>query len=130
MATLRKELRLNARASDVWAAFEDVGAVHERLARGFVVDTKLQPGGRLVTFANGMVAFEAIITVDSEAQRLAYAIRGSPNLTHHNASFEVVADGAGARVVWVADLLPDALAETIGAMMDAGCVAMAKTLDG
>lgn len=130
MATVRKELRLKASPDAVWAAFEDIGAIHTRLAQGFVTDTKLQPGGRLVTFANGMVAFEAIITIDTDARRLAYAVTGSANLTHHSASFEVVPDGAGSRVVWLADFLPDAAAGTIGGMMEAGCAAMARTLDG
>ncbi len=130
MATVRKELHLKASPDAVWSAFEDVGAIHERLARGFVTDTKLQPGGRLVTFANGMVAFEAVITVDAEARRLAYAVTGSPNLTHHSASFAVTPDGTGSRVVWLADFLPDTAAGTIGGMMEAGVVAMATTHDG
>jgi len=33
-------------------------------------------------------------------------------------------------VVWVADLLPDAMAQAIGAMMEQGVAAMSKTLDG
>ena len=39
------------------------------------------------------------------------------------------AQGAGSHVVWVADLLPDAMAQAIGAMMEQGAAAMRKTLE-
>jgi len=130
MATIRKTVQLAAAPDAVWVAFEDFGAVHTRLAPGFVTATALEPGGRRVTFANGFVAFETLITMDPKARRLVYAITDSPNLTHHSASFEVLPDGAGSRVVWTADLLPDAAAERVGGMMADGCAAMAKALDG
>jgi len=130
MATIRKELKLSATPDKVWAAFEDVGAIHTRLAQGFVTDTELVPAGRDVTFANGFQAFEALITVDKAARRLAYAVQNSPNLTHHSASFEIGPDGSGTKVVWIADLLPDAMAPMIGGMMEEGVKAMRKTLDG
>ncbi len=130
MATIRKTVHLAAAADAVWATFADFGAVHTRLAPGFVTATALEPGGRWVTFANGFVAFETLVTMDSAARRLAYAITDNPNLTHHSASFEVLPDGDGSRVVWTADLLPDDAAERVGAMMEDGCAAMAKALGG
>ena len=47
----------------VWDAVRDVGAIHDRLAPGFVIDTVLEDGGaaRVVTFGNGMVARELIV---------------------------------------------------------------------
>jgi len=128
MATIRKDLRVGRPPGEVWEAFKDVGAIHTRLARGFVTDTKLENGARMVTFANGVVARELIVTVDDAGRRLAYAVIESPNLSHHSASFQVFEDGAGARIVWIADLLPDAAAETIGAMMEAGVESMRTTL--
>jgi carbon monoxide dehydrogenase subunit G len=128
MATVRTELRTSAHPDDVWAAFRDFGAVHERLAPGFVVATRLEPGARVVTFANGMIAREALITMDDARRRLVYAVTGNERLTHHSASFEVLPDGTGARVVWTADMLPDAAADTVGPMMEAGTAAMAKRL--
>jgi hypothetical protein len=58
MATIRKEISIAARAEEVWDAVRDVGALHTRLVPGFVIDTRLEPGARIVTFANGMVARE------------------------------------------------------------------------
>ena len=130
MATIRKEAHIDRPPAEVWAAFADVGAVHTRLARGFVTNTELIEGARMVTFANGMVAKELIVTVDSEARRLVYAVVGIPNLVHHNASFQVFEDGVGSRVVWVADVAPDTAVGTIGGMMEAGMAAMRATLNG
>ncbi len=130
MASIRKEIVIEASPKRVWDAVRDVGAVHERLAPGFVVDTRLEAGARVVTFANGLVARELIVDVDDEARRLAWAVVGSPRLTHHNASMQVFDDGdRGSRVVWIADLLPNEIGGTIAAMIEEGLGAMKKTLE-
>lgn len=134
MASLRREIQLNRNADDVWAAIRDVGTVHERLARGFVVDTTVdhRPNARVVTFANGAVVRELIVDVDDERRRIAYtAVEGPLGLTHHNASFEVQAGpGGGTLLVWVTDVLPDEAAPAVEGMMDQGVIAMRRTLDG
>lgn len=58
MATIRREIALKATVEQVWDVLRDIGALHTRLVPGFVVDTKLEPGARVVTFANGRVARE------------------------------------------------------------------------
>jgi carbon monoxide dehydrogenase subunit G len=129
MASIRKEIEIEVPADKVWDAVRDVGAVHRRLAPGFVVDTRLEDGARVVTFASGMVARELIVDVDDAARRLVWAVVGSPRLTHHNASMQVFADGnRGSRVVWIADLLPDEMAGYIAGMMEEGLATMKKTL--
>ena len=126
MASIRKEIPLDARAEEVWAAVRDVGALHTRLVPGFVTDTKLEPGARVVTFANGMVVKELIVDLDDEARRLVWSAVGG-RLSHHNASAQVFADGeTGSRLVWTADLLPDELAGDIRTMIDHGAAAMQK----
>ena len=128
MASLRREFKVEAPATRAWDALRDVWAVHTRLARGFVTDCRREGEDRIVTFANGLVARELIVDIDDAAMRLAYAAR-SERLAHHNASFQVFADGpARCRVLWIADLLPHAASDAIGAMMDAGVAAMRKTL--
>ena len=130
MASIRHEIFVDARAEAVWDAVRDVGAVHERLAPGFVVDTRLEEGARVVTFGNGLVARELIVDLDDGARRLCWAVVGSPRLTHHNASLQVFADGEQrSRVVWIADLLPDTAAVTIRAMIEQGMTVMKKTLE-
>src|SRR5438270_13724935 len=121
MASIHKEIVIEASPKRVWDAVRDVGAVHERLAPGFVVDTRLEAGARVVTFANGLVARELIVDVDDEARRLAWAVVGSPRLTHHNASMQVFDDGdRGSRVVCIADLLPNEIGGTIATMIGEG----------
>jgi carbon monoxide dehydrogenase subunit G len=126
MASIRKEIPLDARAEDVWAAVRDIGALHTRLVPGFVTDTKLESGARIVTFANGMIVKELIVDLDDKARRLVWSAVGG-RLSHHNASAQVFADGDGrSRLVWTADLLPDELAGDIRTMMDHGAAAMQK----
>ena len=128
MATIRKEIRTRARPDAAWDAMRDIGALHERLVVGFVVDTRLDGDARIVTFANGMQVRELIVGIDEKARRLAYSVVGG-SFTHHNASAEIVPDGDGSRVIWTADLLPDSVASNIEAMMEQGAQAMKRTLD-
>ena len=129
MASIHKEILIEASAESVWAAVRDVGALHHRLVPGFVVDTRLEEGARVVTFGNGLVARELIVDLDDEARRLVWSARGG-RLTHHNASAQVFADGAGrSRLVWIADLLPHELAADIRAMVEQAAAVMKKTLE-
>jgi uncharacterized protein YndB with AHSA1/START domain len=127
MASIRKELLLPTPPETVWAAFMDVGAVHTRLAPGFVTDCRMDGPDRIVTFANGLTTRELIVDVDDAARRLAYSAR-SERLRHHSASFQVFPDPGGCRVVWIADVLPDEAAIVVGQMMEAGVAAMRKAL--
>ena len=130
MATVHREVEIGRSGSAVWDAIRDVGAIHKRLVPGFVVDCRLSGDSRLVTFANGMVIRELIVSVDDQRCRHAWSARGEP-LTHHNASIQVFADGdSKCRVVWIADLLPDEAAATVGGMISQGLEAMKRTLEG
>ena len=129
MASIHKEITLDASPDRVWAAIRDVGAVHTRLARQFVIDTRLDGDTRIVTFANGEVVRERIVDIDDRARRLAYAVVDW-RTTHHNASFQVVPDGdARCRLVWITDLLPDTLEELINGFIEQGCTAIKRTLE-
>ena len=128
MATLRKQIALDAGAANVWAALRDFGAVHTRVAPGFLTKLEMDKGDRVLTFFNGLVARERLITVDDEDCRLVYAVvDGQP--THYNASVQVFPEGGGSRVVWTIDLLPNELAPAIGGMMDHAAGFMKKTLE-
>ena len=128
MASIRKEIVVDASASDVWAALRDWGALHERLAPGFVTDTRLDGGDRIVTFANGAVVREVLIDLDDEACRLAWSIVDGP-YTHHNGVAQVFSeDEHHARFVWTTDLMPDELAPRTAQMMEQGTSAIKKTL--
>jgi carbon monoxide dehydrogenase subunit G len=129
MATIRKQITVKATVEQVWDAMRDIGALHTRLVPGFVVDTKAEPGARVVTFANGRVVRERIVTIDDDSRRLVWSATGDL-LTHHNGSAQVLADPDGrTRIVWIADLLPDSVAGAIDQMMEDGMTAMRTALD-
>jgi hypothetical protein len=128
MATVRKEVRTRARPDQVWDAIRDIGALHTRLVPGFVVDTRLEPNARIVTFANRVTVREPIVTLDEAAMRLVWTVEGLPT-THYNASAQVIPGQNATRVVWIADFLPDGMAGDIDAAMEAGAKAMKAALD-
>jgi len=127
MATLRKEIPVANAAIPVWHAIRDFGQVHTKVAPGFLTGLKMDNGDRIVTFFNGVVARERLVTADDEARRLVYAVvEGRPS--HYNASVEVLPEGDGSRIVWTIDLLPNELAPAIEGMMDQALGTMKKTL--
>ena len=130
MACIYKEIAIDAPADSVWSAVRDVGAVHERLVPGVLTDTRLEAGARVVTFANGLVVRELIVDVNDERRRLAYTAVGG-RTTHHHASIQVLAEGAGAsRLVWITDLLPAEMAKPVAALVEQGAAVMKQTLEG
>jgi carbon monoxide dehydrogenase subunit G len=128
MATIIKTIEIDAPVEAVWDAVADFGAVHRRFAPGFVTHVELIEGARMVTFANGLVAKELFLGVDHDVRRLAYSVR-TERFTHHSASFQVSDLGGGrSRLVWTADVLPDAVAPTVAGMMDEGLKVAKETL--
>jgi hypothetical protein len=74
MATLHKDIFIQARPEQIWDAVRDVGALHTRLVPGFVRDTRVEGETRVVTFANGAKAREA-----ASCGRLTYSLTSEPN---------------------------------------------------
>jgi carbon monoxide dehydrogenase subunit G len=129
MASIRKEFLVQAPVAFVWDAIKDVGAVHTRLAKGFVLDTKLADGARTVTFANGTAVRELIVDINDEERRLAYSVVGG-RATHHNAYIQASADVPGqTKVLWVTDLLPNEMRVPIAQMVEIGAAAIKQTLE-
>lgn len=129
MASIHKEMILTASADAVWDAVRDYGAVHTRLAPGFVIDTTMDDNTRIVTFANGVTAREVLVDCDDTRRRLVYAI-ANERIKHYNASVQVADGGDGTRFVWIIDLLPNDIAPYISAQMELGIAAMKKKLEG
>ena len=74
MASIHKDIFIDAHPDDVWDAVRDFGALHTRLVPGFVLDTRLDGDARIVTFSNGTVARELLVDCDEARRRLVYAI--------------------------------------------------------
>lgn len=128
MATLKRQIALSASAATVWSAIKDFGAVHTRVAPGFLTKLEMDKGDRIVTFFNGMVARERLVTSDDEDCRLVYSVVEG-RASHYNAAVQVFPEGDGSRLVWTIDLLPNDLAPAIGGMMDHAAGFMKKTLE-
>ena len=128
MASIHKDIPIDAHPDDVWAAVRDFGNLHTRLAPGFVTDSKLDGDARIVTFANGTVARELLVDCDDARRRLVYAINNE-RVSHYSASVQVLAEGAArSRLIWIVDVLPNAMAPYIDSQMDLGALAVQKTL--
>ena len=128
MASIHKDIAIEAHPDDVWSAVSDFGAVHKRLAPGFVLDARLEGEARIVTFANGMVARELLVDRDDTRRRLVYAVI-SERVKHYNASVQVLATGEGhARLIWTVDVLPNEVAPFVADQMDQAALAMKNAL--
>jgi len=129
MASVRKEIVIDARAEEAWDALRDWGAPHERLVPGFVVATRLDGADRIVTFFNGSVVRELLVDRDDDTRRLAWSVVDGP-YSHHNASAQIIAEDPGRIVfVWVADFLPNDLANRIDELMERGIAVIKQTLE-
>jgi carbon monoxide dehydrogenase subunit G len=128
MASVRLEMSVAADPVKVWDAVRDVGAIHTRLAPGFVTGVTLEDGARVVTFANGIEARELIVDCDDVARRLVWSVVGG-RMTHHNGALQIFPAATGCRVVWTADILPHALKAPIRDMMQQGMDAMKRKLE-
>ncbi|HJU32718.1 MAG TPA: SRPBCC family protein [Hyphomicrobiaceae bacterium] len=128
MASIRREIVVDARPESVWEAARDVGALHTRLAPGFVVDCRLDGDARVVTFGNGLVARETIVDVDDAGRRLVWNVVGG-RPSHYNGALQVLPEGGASRLVWITDLLPNDLAPAVAGMMEQGMKAMKAKLE-
>jgi len=131
MASIHHQTFIAADPDAVWSAARDVGRLHDRLVPGFVIATEMLPGEgapiRRVTFANGRVVDETIVSIDDAARRVVWTIK---EFEHHNGALTVAAAPGGTHVAWIADLLPDALAEQVSPAMAHGSAMMKAHFEG
>ena len=128
MASIHKDIPIDASPDHVWAAVRDFGAVHKRLVPGFVLDARLDGDARIVTLANGTVARELLVDCDDARRRLVYAVI-SERVKQHSASVQVSADGnTRSRIIWIIDVLPSEIAPYIDGQMEQAALAMQKAL--
>ena len=132
MATVRKAVTIARSADEVWDAVSDAGELHTRVAPQVVANTTLEAGGevRIVTFGNGVVLKELIISNDPSARRLAWSAQ-SDQWQHHNASLQIFPLGDGrCEAVWTADVLPHAAGALMEQFLTMGLDAMKSHLEG
>lgn len=133
MATVSRVIEIAASANLCWDALKDFGAIHQRLAAGFIVKTQLISNDvRVITLSNDVVLTERLVGVDDNAMRLAYAVIEDPvGITHHNGSVQIIRgpDAAHCTIVWITDVLPHELGELVAGLMDSAVPAIKRTLE-
>jgi activator of HSP90 ATPase len=129
MATIRRTINVDVPISEVWDAVRDFGALHQRVAAGFATATRLEGDDRVVTFFNGTVYRERLISSNNKQHRLAWTIVDGP-WTHHNGCVELFAESDHrTRFVWTTDLLPHETADATAEMVDRACEQIKITLE-
>ena len=128
MAAVIREVFINAPATVAWSAVKDVGNVHTRLVPGFVTDCSLKGEERTVTFVNGVVIREVIVSIDDQHMRVSYASVGGQS-RHHNASIQIFTAGEKCRLLWVTDVLPDEFASYILSNVEAALPIIKTTIE-
>ncbi len=127
MTSIDRDCEIDAPAADVWAVLREPLGVLRAFA-GVLTDATLDGDVRVVTFANGNVVRERIVTVDDERMRIAYHVVGG-SFEHHHASMQIVPNGdTRCRFVWISDFVPDAPRTFVEPLVDAGCAAIARNL--
>lgn len=129
MASILLNVVIDCDVADAWDALRDFGALHTRLAPGFVVACHVDSETRVVTFHNGMTVRERFVSSDDTRRRLVWTVIGAP-FDHHNGAATVSAYGEDRCLFeWQADLLPDALARDLEPMMRDGLGAIKQHLE-
>jgi len=129
MATIHIERIIEAPADFVWERLRDFGALHTKVAPGFILDTVVEGDIRTVTFDGGLVMRERLIAIDDAHRRIVYSILAEM-FEHHSASNMIVPEGEGrCRFVWIVDFLPDDPKARIEAMMNAGADAIKAAME-
>ncbi|WP_336967406.1 SRPBCC family protein [Sphingobium aromaticiconvertens] len=101
----------------------------DRLFAPVLAGCTMQDDIRTVTFANGLVASEQIVTIDDADRRFAYHVMGEM-FEHHSASMQIVpVDDRSCRFIWISDFLPGDRVETVQPLVIAGASALARNME-
>ena len=116
MASIRRELRIDRNAAQVWPLIGDPGRIHEWFP-GIVsctVETTEDGVSRTVTLGTGIPLVEHVITNDPIAHRFQYRIAGGV-FKEHLGTVDVIDLGDGTCLgVYSTDAVPDVMALVIG----------------
>ncbi len=129
MATIRRDIVIDAGIEDAWTALRRVAEPH-RLFAPVLTGAEIDGDLRTVHFANGMIVHERILDVDDEHRRVAYAALDASGLTFHHASMQVDIAGPGrCAFIWITDFLPAEAGAGLEALIDQGVEAFKRTVE-
>lgn len=128
MATIRHEQRIAAPAKMAWEMLRQAECA-DRLFAPVLTECTMLGDVRTVTFANGLVANEQIVTTNDVDRRLAYYVMGEM-FEHHSASMQIMPiDDENCCFVWISDFLPDDLEGTVRPLVVQGSSALANNIE-
>jgi Polyketide cyclase / dehydrase and lipid transport len=128
MATIKREVDLDLAAESAWSELREFSNA-AKLFAGVLIDCKSEGDKRSVTFANGRMINERLVTRDDPERRLVYTVLDG-SFTQHSASMQIVETVKGCRFVWISDFLPDNAMRDVAPLVDAGCQALARYFAG
>lgn len=112
MATVRREVRINAPADEVWALLGDPAAIPKWFPG--IVDATVDGTTRVITTASGLPIPEEIVTLDPLLRRFQYRVQ-LPVVRSHLGTIDVFDLGDGTSLVsYGTDAEPDTFALVIG----------------
>ena len=85
----------------VWAVVGDPVGVPKWFTK--YVSATVDGDARTLVNDQGGELVERLLERDDARRYYSYSVIAGPPLAHHEASFEVVAEGAGSRVIWTTD---------------------------
>ncbi len=117
VATIRREIRVERPAAEVWALISDPGAIHQWFP-GIVASKVITKDdgsiSRIVTLGSGIELTEHVVTNDPIARRFQYHIAGGIFREHLGTVDVIALDDASCLVVYGTDATPDVMALVIG----------------
>ncbi|WP_116040402.1 SRPBCC family protein [Amycolatopsis palatopharyngis] len=118
MATVRSHTRINRPAEDVWNVVSDAG----NIAAWFpaIKTSSASESARNCELADGTRLTEDIVSNDPELRRFQYRITGGVPAEDHLGTVDVLADGGESMVVYTTEVRPDAIADTLGPVIEEG----------
>lgn len=132
MAWINLEFDVEADSSLVWQVIGDWADGPVRMAPGFVTSSEADGDIRIVTFADGFVARERLVSRDDQASRIAYSLIGDTAPPEHdNAVMTVMAEGPQrCRFLWSRDVLPHEAAGPLRVAMEQAAPIIKGALEG
>ena len=138
MASIKREITINAPLDAVWKVargFETIHEWHPAIASLEMVDGEKDPR-RLLTLVDGAVVDERLVELDDDKHSQTYTILDSPiPLTKYFATINVQAKGTQSLVTWSATYDPDpgeaaTCVEIVGEVFESGLAALKQELEG
>lgn len=127
MTTISKTITIDAPIAAVWEKVSDTGRISDLI--GFLATSEQNGNARVCSLEGGGELTEKIVSVDSNLNRVVYAITESPlNMEFHVATMQLVDKSGTTQLNWTVDLLPESARDQMEPMLDGACADMVKTL--